>query len=305
MPLDLNLVREIVTRSQKEIADIHLNPKRYVSNEVILKEGGKDYTTQVDILVERKQKSFLREVFPEIGFLGEETDSVAGSQYVWIVDPTDGTAVFSTGGEYYSNSVALADKVNQKILFGSVYQPPTGRQFVFEKGNVSVTEPIVNLDNLPEIIHRRPSPSQSKGLPELIGCAFIPSKYRERYFEIDRKLTKLFEGVNFPELKRSYNLINAKPASGSSALFCCDIADGKRHFALLYLQKAWDLAGGAIYAGNTPGCIVEILDNGGDLVNKRSLDEQIASCTKESLISVGVFANLYVRNLVMDRFNSI
>jgi len=65
-------------------------------------------TSRVDQLVEARSKPVLLSLVPGAGFLGEETSSTGmDSRYRWIQDPTDGTAVYSLGGEYYSNSIAI------------------------------------------------------------------------------------------------------------------------------------------------------------------------------------------------------
>ena len=155
-----------------------------------------------------------------------------------------------------------------------------------------IWENIIRKDGEHRRRERIPKPSQSRGLPELMGCVILPSKYRNDNPELAGKLGKVFQEVEFPALERSYSMIDAKPASGSSALFCCDIADGNRHFALLYKQKAWDMAGGALIARDA-GCIVKPAD----------LEQQIATCTKNTLLDVEVYANPYVQYIAMSRFN--
>ncbi len=291
--MNLDKIAEKVTEIQEQASNIILNPEWHLVNQgIILKDKGKDYTTAVDIAVEREQKSYLKEKFPEIGFLGEETAEEKRERYFWIVDPIDGTAVYSTGGEYYSNSVALADRREKKVIFSSVYQSATGRQFVRFEDEVLIIENITRKDRTKIMIERKPIPSQSKGMPELMGCVILPSKYKEKNQELSQQLSHLFDKVNFSELERSYGMINAIPASGSSALFCCDIASGNRHFYLGYFQKAWDMAGGALFARDS-GCIV----------TPANLEEQIAICNKETLLNVHVFANADIKEIVMKQFN--
>jgi len=290
--MNLSKILAAVTKSQQESSDIHLNPEKYNINSEVIQKSGKDYTNAVDIAVENFLKARLKREFPEIGFLGEETQVEQGGRYFWIIDPTDGTAVYSTGGEYYSNSIALADRQDKKVIFGSVYQPTRKRQFVRLENEVYISEEIITKQGKKLKIERKLQPSKSKGLPELMGCAILPSKYREKNLKLYEKLAHLFDKIEFPKLERNYGMINAIPASGSSALFCCDIASGNRHFALLYFQKAWDLAAGSLFARDS-GCIVEPED----------LEQTIATSAKESLIDVKVFANPYVRDIVMSRLN--
>ncbi|MCX6750719.1 MAG: hypothetical protein NTZ83_04635 [Candidatus Pacearchaeota archaeon] len=217
------------------------------------------------------------------------------------MDPTDGTAVYSTDWIYYSDSIALADRETKSVLFGSVYQPTTGRQFL-RKNNTLIVKEIISRNGKNQSVTRSPMASQSKGFPEFMGCAFGTSKYYDKVPGIKDKLKKIFDKTLIPTLEREYGMIDSRPASGSSALFCCDIADGKRHFALLYFQKAWDLAVGVLYARDA-GCIVTC-GNSLENIEGGNLEKTIARCTKDTLVNVGVFANPYVQREVMQRFNS-
>jgi fructose-1,6-bisphosphatase/inositol monophosphatase family enzyme len=304
MNLDFDKVVDVVTRVQKEAADIHLHPENHVSStDLILKRGGADFTTQVDIAVEELKKRRLKEEFPDIGFLGEETDADMDGRYIWIDDPTDGTSVYSTAGLYYSTSTALADRKEKTVPFGSVYQPATGRQFLRLKEKVWVSEEVVLRDGKKERIERTPIPSVSAGAPELMGLAYGTSRHYHLMPGIKERLEHFFDPVEYPFLRRSYGMINARPASGSSALFCSDIADGNRHFAIIYFQKAWDLAVGALYARDA-GCIVESGDTIQSLTGG-NLENQIAKATKDTLVNVGVFANSQVRDIVLERLGSL
>jgi len=294
---------DIVTSVQEGAVDRLLHPERYGLNKgIILKDMGRDYTQELDRFVEEYIRSAFSREFPNVGFLGEETEEGPKRKdltFSWLVDPLDGTSVSATGGVYYSNVIALIDHERGKVPLSSVYQPATGRQFLRLDGEVWISENIVMRDGKVKRIERMPLPSTSAGAPELLGLASIPSKYQHLVPELKVKLDRLFDPVPYPELRnRAYGLKDAKPASGSSNLFHSDIADGNRHFALTYYQAPWDMVG-ALYA-KAAGCIVECGTSletftGGDL------EEQIAQADKKTLMNVSVFANPEVREVVMKR----
>ena len=129
----------------------------------------------------------------------------------------------------------------------------------------------------------------------------MPSKYRKENPELKQKLDTVFAKQKFPELKDGeYGMIDAKPASGSSALYLCDIADGNRHAAILTFQSPWDLAVGALYARDR-GCPVVLLDNKGMPTND-DVERVIALAKKDTLINIAVYANTAVKKLVEDKF---
>jgi len=67
-----------------------------------------DFVTKIDLRSEVELRRELRKLLPEAGFLGEETD-VDGldNDWLWVVDPIDGTSNFSRGLPHFAVSVAL------------------------------------------------------------------------------------------------------------------------------------------------------------------------------------------------------
>ncbi|MFK8052235.1 MAG: inositol monophosphatase [Woeseiaceae bacterium] len=64
--------------------------------------------TDIDVAAEHAVHSVLRERFPEHGFYGEETGrSDKDSDYLWLVDPIDGTKAFVRGYPFFSTQIAL------------------------------------------------------------------------------------------------------------------------------------------------------------------------------------------------------
>lgn len=64
--------------------------------------------TIADIECERAIKGVLSEAFPEHGFQGEELGSDdADAEYVWLIDPIDGTKSFVRGYPFFSTQIAL------------------------------------------------------------------------------------------------------------------------------------------------------------------------------------------------------
>lgn len=67
--------------------------------------------TEVDIAAEKTIKGVLQSRFPDHGFFGEETGrSNNDSDYLWLVDPIDGTKSFVRGYPMFSVQIALMHK---------------------------------------------------------------------------------------------------------------------------------------------------------------------------------------------------
>ena len=64
--------------------------------------------TEVDEAAEAAVKAVLRAAFPEHGFFGEESGhDNADAEYLWLVDPIDGTKAFVRGYPFFSTQIAL------------------------------------------------------------------------------------------------------------------------------------------------------------------------------------------------------
>ncbi|MFK7740971.1 MAG: inositol monophosphatase [Planctomycetota bacterium] len=102
------LVAEIGTRAER--AQARLKPR-----DVRRKAVG-DFVTAIDVRSERILRRELLKMLPEAGFLGEETDpSGIDQDWLWIVDPIDGTSNFSRGLPQWSVSAALLHR-GQPVL---------------------------------------------------------------------------------------------------------------------------------------------------------------------------------------------
>lgn len=94
-----------------------------------------DFVTEVDRAAEQAIIQTLLEAFPGHGILGEESGRTFGardSEYLWIIDPLDGTTNFIHGLPVYAVSIALAfrGKIEQAV----VYDPTRNDLFYATKG---------------------------------------------------------------------------------------------------------------------------------------------------------------------------
>src|SRR3989338_6104789 len=78
-------------------------------------------------------KKIIFEAFPEHSILGEETGMTGKqSDYVWHVDPLDGTRNYSNGIPLFAVSIALAYK--RELIVGVIHNPNLNTLFYAEKG---------------------------------------------------------------------------------------------------------------------------------------------------------------------------
>jgi myo-inositol-1(or 4)-monophosphatase len=94
------------------------------------KSGGRafDPVTAADRSAEQAMRAMIREKFPAHGIIGEEFGSErADAEFVWVLDPIDGTTSFISGMPAWGTLIALTRA--GKAVFGMVHQPFIGERF--------------------------------------------------------------------------------------------------------------------------------------------------------------------------------
>ena len=75
----------------------------------MLRKGVGDFVTEVDLAAEDLLRRTILAAWPEHGILGEERPGVnLDADFVWILDPVDGTSNFGRGLPIFAVSVACA-----------------------------------------------------------------------------------------------------------------------------------------------------------------------------------------------------
>ena len=89
-----------------------------------------DPVTKADRAIEQHIRQNLNAHFPEHGYLGEEydNDTLDNKDYVWFIDPIDGTGAFASGLLHWG--ILLCLTYQKKPLLGLMYQPFTEEWFI-------------------------------------------------------------------------------------------------------------------------------------------------------------------------------
>jgi myo-inositol-1(or 4)-monophosphatase len=90
--------------------------------------GQFDPVTAADHAAENAMRALIRQTFPEHGVIGEEFASDrADAEYVWVLDPIDGTKSFMAGMPAWGTLIALT-RFGEPV-FGLMNQPFIGERF--------------------------------------------------------------------------------------------------------------------------------------------------------------------------------
>ena len=90
----------------------------------------------MDQQAEAKLKQGLSQIFPEAGFIAEETAATygdVGNGYYWVIDPLDGTTNFLHKLPVFAVSVGLI--FEKQPILGLIYEPNRDELFTAFKGN--------------------------------------------------------------------------------------------------------------------------------------------------------------------------
>lgn len=92
-------------------------------------DDGFDPVTAADKAAERAIRDVIEAEYPDHGILGEEEENKnLDSEFVWVIDPIDGTRAFITGLPVWGTLIGLYQ--NGRAVMGMMDQPFTGERFL-------------------------------------------------------------------------------------------------------------------------------------------------------------------------------
>jgi len=108
-------------------------------------KGGFDPVTVADRAAEEAMRTLIRRTFPDHGILGEEfAGERTDAEYVWVLDPIDGTKSFIAGMTAWGTLIGLM-RFGEPV-FGLMHQPFTRERFSGDGGAARYRGPLGNRD---------------------------------------------------------------------------------------------------------------------------------------------------------------
>lgn len=191
-----------------------------------------DFVTEVDRAAEEVIIDTILEAYPGHGILAEESGRSRGakhSDYVWIIDPLDGTTNFIHGFPVYAVSIALAfrGQVQQAV----VYDPSRNDLFYASKGKGAF------LNDRRIRVSKR-----TRMLEALIGTGFPFRKGDnfQRYLKMFEDVMVQCAGVRRP---------------GAASLDLCYVAAGYYDGFFETGLSPWDVAAGSLIITEAGGLV--------------------------------------------------
>jgi myo-inositol-1(or 4)-monophosphatase len=201
----------------------------------VTKKSNADYVSEVDHAAEQSIIETLLGVYPNHAILAEESGTQGDSEYVWIIDPLDGTTNFLHGYPQYAVSIALQHKgvLTQAVI----YDPTRNDLFTATRGRGAYLN------------DRRIRVSKRAELADcLIGTGFPYTRFEhmDAYMNILRDMMQKSAGLRRP---------------GSASLDLAYTAAGRYDGFFETALKPWDIAAGCLLITEAGGLVGDLQGN--------------------------------------------
>lgn len=104
-----------------------------LSQDQIELKGPHDFVTEMDKKVEQLYVEEIKKAYPDHGIIGEEgTSENPDLEYVWVLDPLDGTKNYSFEIPFFCTTICLLQ--NKEPVVSVIYEPITDNLFYATKG---------------------------------------------------------------------------------------------------------------------------------------------------------------------------
>jgi len=194
-------------------------------------KGKHDIVTRADLLAEKIILTKIRKKYPTHQILSEEAGlKKTKSDYLWIVDPLDGTTNFAFGNPLFSTCIALAK--NKKVIAGAIYIPYMKEMYSAEINKGAF------LNN------KKIKVSKNNDLNQ----AFITYCHGGE----EKHMKRLLKYYNYLKL----NYFDARQL-GSAGVELAFVASGKTDLYFAPGEKAWDAAAGSLIVKEAGGKVTD------------------------------------------------
>lgn len=194
-------------------------------------KGDTDPVTEADLRVEEYLRDRIGREFPGHGIVAEESEASPAAHdadFVWAIDPVDGTANFAAGVPFFAVSIGLLHR--GRPVVSSMFLPNTlaGDGVVYARAGGGAFD---ENGPLTALTYSEPKPS---------GLAGVPSGFA-RAFSVDGRRGW---GLGEPRIM------------GSIACELALVARGVLQYSLLTAPRVWDVAAGVLLVQEAGGAVL-------------------------------------------------
>ncbi len=237
----------IALRAARRAADFIAQSFDRPEERDIQEKARNDFVSDVDREAENIIMDTIRAVYPDHGFMAEESGATAGDpslarssrpgivreEYTWIIDPLDGTLNFIQGIPHFAVSIAV--QKGKHLEHGVIVDPIRNEEFVASRGYGA------------QLNGKRVRVSQRKRLEEcVLGTGIPPGQISQRldaYMPTLHQITAEARGVR---------------RAGSAALDLAYVAAGRTDGFWEMGLSVWAIAAGIVLVREAGGFIADL-----------------------------------------------
>lgn len=229
----MNAMLNIARKAAREAGRFISQSADRLDSNLIQSKGQHDYVTEIDTRSEQCIIDIIKEAYPSHSFLAEESGASGknNNDYLWIIDPIDGTTNFIHGIPHYAVSIALQHK--GKLEVAIVYDPIKNEEFTAARGKGA------------QLNNRRMRVSQCTQMKDAVigtGFPFRPDQEHimDTYFNQAKAIAKETAGIR---------------RAGAASLDLAYVAAGRLDAYWEYGLQEWDIAAGILLVQEAGGLL--------------------------------------------------
>ncbi len=249
-------VQETATQAATEAGKILIQSLSNSSSRQISAKSQFDFVTEVDLASEKMIIEQIKQTFPNHNIFAEEKGRERQtSEFLWIIDPLDGTKNYIHGFPFFSISIALKHK--EEIIFGLIADPLRQENFhaIKNKGAFLNDQPIHT--------------SSQQNFQKALFATGFPFRDKSKITIYLQSFAEIFG--------KAASVRRAGSAALDLAYTACGRVDGFWEIGL----NAWDIAAGVIILQEAGGIITDFrgennyLDSGNVVAANSSLHPEL------------------------------
>lgn len=224
----------IAIKAARRAGKVILRHVDHLERLTIETKGRNDFVSEVDRQAETQIINVIQSAYPDHAILAEESGRHQGNDYLWIIDPLDGTTNYLHGYPQFAVAIALqrCGRLEQAVVF----DPLRNELFTACRGSGA------------QLNERRMRVSQVGSLKFALlatGFPFRAEKHLDAWIDTFRVLLTRTSGVR---------------RAGSAALDLAHVACGRLDGFWEFGLSPWDIAAGCLLIEEAGGLISDLAE---------------------------------------------
>jgi myo-inositol-1(or 4)-monophosphatase len=238
-------VLNVAIEAAHAAANIMRRQMQHVDAIPVERKARHDYVSEVDKACEAEIVREISRYYPDHAFLCEEGGETGDSEYVWVIDPLDGTSNYLHGIPHFA--VSIAQQVKGRTEHAVVYDPIRDEIFTASKGSGAFLN------------SKRIRVSARNGLEGAVLATAFPFRHREHL----QAYAKVFQAV--------FSKVEDFRRAGTASLDLAWVAAGRMDGYFEVALKPWDVAAGALIVREAGGVVMDFdgsdaVENSGSII---------------------------------------